>query len=99
MLRSVDSVWCHGCSIYALLPETDRAGAEGLLARVRRESPEQLPAEGVQIAAFPENGCTGGALLAALAPSRETSRPSLVGAYRRVRDFGEQSPLPEAVNA
>ena len=99
VLRSVDSVWCHAGSVYLLLPETDGAGAVALTERMRRETPELVPATDVEIVAFPENGLTGGALLAALDRSPKQARPSLAGAYSRLREFGEQGAVPEAVNA
>jgi len=65
-LRSVDRAWLAEEDVYVLLPESDRAMGEAFLARVRRLAPEVLPVEGVQLAAFPEDGATSGALLAAL---------------------------------
>jgi hypothetical protein len=61
-IRSIDSVWGVRNRAFVLLPESNREVADGLLARLRRESPGLLP-EDVRIAAFPADGLTGGALL------------------------------------
>jgi hypothetical protein len=65
-LRSVDSVWAQRDGVYALLPETDRDAVESLLARLRRECTGLIPAEGLGIACFPEDGLTANALRAAV---------------------------------
>jgi hypothetical protein len=65
-LRTSDYVWAHGKATYVLLPEADRTAAEGLVARLEREAPGLLPERGVQLAAFPGDGLTSGALLAAV---------------------------------
>lgn len=64
-LRLVDRTWVDDGSIYVLLPESPRAAADVLIARVRAESPSQLP-EHVRIATFPEDGLTSGAIIAAV---------------------------------
>lgn len=64
-LRLVDRTWVDDGSIYVLLPESPRAAADVLLARVRTESPGQLP-ERVYIATFPEDGLTSGAIISAV---------------------------------
>lgn len=64
-LRIVDRAWVDDDSIYVLLPESSRAAAEALIARVRADAPEELP-ELVRVATFPENGLTSGAIIAAL---------------------------------
>jgi hypothetical protein len=65
-LRIVDRAWVDDDSIYVLLPESSRAAAEALIARIRADAPDQLP-ELVRIATFPENGLTSGAIIATLA--------------------------------
>ena len=65
-LRNVDRAWVAEGSVYVLLPESDRARGEAFLARIRRLAPDVLPEEGVRLVAFPEDGPTSGALLAAL---------------------------------
>lgn len=64
-LRIVDRTWIDDGSIYVLLPESSRAAADALIARIRADMPQELP-EGVRIATFPENGLTSGAIIAAL---------------------------------
>jgi hypothetical protein len=64
-LRIVDRAWVDDGSIYVLLPESSRAAAEALIARIRTDAPEELP-EHVRVATFPENGLTSGAIIAAL---------------------------------
>ena len=65
-LRNVDRAWVADGGVYVLLPESDRARGEAFLARIRRLAPDVLPEEGVRLVAFPEDGPTSGALLAAL---------------------------------
>lgn len=70
-LRSVDRAWYSNGSIYVLLPESDRARGEGFLNRIRDQAPEVLPAAAaVMLAAFPADGLTSGAILAALDGNR-----------------------------
>ena len=64
-LRTVDRAWVDEGSIYVLLPESSRAAAEALIARIRADASEVLP-ELVRVATFPENGLTSGAIIAAL---------------------------------
>ena len=64
-LRIVDRAWVDDDSIYVLLPESSRAAAEALIARIRADAPDELP-ELVRIATFPENGLTSGAIIATL---------------------------------
>ena len=64
-LRIVDRAWVDDDSIYVLLPESTRAAAEALIARIRAGAPDELP-ELVRIATFPENGLTSGAIIATL---------------------------------
>ena len=65
-LRSVDRAWVAEDEVYVLLPECERAMGEAFLARVRRLAPEVLPEHGVRLAAFPADGSTSGALIAAV---------------------------------
>jgi hypothetical protein len=76
VLRSVDSVWSQRDGVYALLPETDRDSVESLLARLRRECTGLIPAEGLGIACFPEDGLTANALRAAV---EQPARPARAG--------------------
>ena len=64
-LRAVDRVWEAGDHIVVMLPETDRHGAEHLLARLTAEVPGLLPEPDVGLAAFPNDALTAAELLAA----------------------------------
>lgn len=64
-LRLVDRLWVDDGSIYLLLPESPRSAADVLIARIRAVSPGQLPLH-IHIATFPEDGLTGGAIIAAV---------------------------------
>jgi hypothetical protein len=71
LLRKLDRVWADGEDIYLLLPEGGRAMAESMLDRIREPLAALVPDSEVAIAAFPEDGLSTGALLAALgSPSR-----------------------------
>ena len=61
-LRSIDTVWGDRRYAFVLLPEADRDVALALVARLRRETPGLIPRD-VRLAAFPEDGVTGGALI------------------------------------
>lgn len=69
MLRSIDHVWAMDGSMYLLLPESNGDVARDVLARLRSAMPDVLPEEGVEIALFPDDGLTTGALLANLRPA------------------------------
>ena len=64
-LRALDRVWEVEDHVVVLLPETDRAGAEHLLARLRGEVPGLLPVPHVGVAAFPTDALTAADLLSA----------------------------------
>ncbi len=66
LVRSVDAMWEADDAVFLLLPESDRAAGERLVARLRHDAPELVPAEDVALAAFPEDGLTSGALLSHL---------------------------------
>lgn len=85
-LRSVDRAWLADESVYVLLPETDRAMGEAFLVRVRRLAPDALPAEGVRLAAFPDDGATSGALLAAVRGRPLIGVPTEVGGTNRAAE-------------
>lgn len=92
-VRTVDRVWTGGGATYALLPETGRAGAEALLARVARHPFHLLAREGVRTAAFPEDGVTSGALIEALEGRRSGDRQT------SHRDAGSPRVLPKPAHA
>lgn len=62
ILRTMDAVWVHRDAVYVLLPETNRDAVEALVARLRRVSPGLVPADGLGIACFPDDGLTANAL-------------------------------------
>lgn len=68
MVRSVDHVWFADEGVFILLAETDRAAAEPAIDRLRTTMPETLDVAAIEIAAFPEDGLTTGALLSNLSP-------------------------------
>jgi hypothetical protein len=75
-VRSVDLVWARGRSVYALLPETDRGGGAHAVARLWEEVPALRTASAIAFAAFPDDGLTSGALLAALGSSALGRHPA-----------------------
>jgi hypothetical protein len=66
LLRTSDYVWLHGRATYVLLPEAGRSAAEQLVARLDHAAPSVLADDALELAAFPEDGLTSGALLAAV---------------------------------
>jgi len=80
-LRTIDSVWADGRSIYILLPGTDAEAAEALVSRLWRELPEVLPYGELRRATFPADGVTSEALRAVV-DARSGRREGL----RRVRN-------------
>lgn len=95
-LRLVDRVWVDDTSVFVLLPDTSRAAADALIGRIRAASPSQLPAH-IRIATFPENGLTGGALVAAVYdgavdPVPTPIRPT-IGAGIDLAAFGNEEEL------
>ncbi len=65
LLRGLDQAWTMEGSIYVVLPESTRASAIALIARLRSTMPDAA-LEDIQIAEFPEDGLTTGALVANL---------------------------------
>lgn len=74
VLRSVDRVWVEGGRVFLLLPETDRGRGEALIARLQVEARLPTP-DRVRLAAFPDDGLTSGALIAALDRPEESAHP------------------------
>jgi hypothetical protein len=66
LLRKLDRVWADGEDIYLLLPEGGRAMAESMLDRISEPLAALMPDCEAAIAAFPDDGLSKGALLAAL---------------------------------
>ncbi|HEX2105798.1 MAG TPA: hypothetical protein VHF51_19250 [Solirubrobacteraceae bacterium] len=65
-VRAGDCAWSDDGAVFVLLPETDAAGAEAMLARMRAGSPALAAGSDVALATFPEHGVTGRALRAAV---------------------------------
>jgi hypothetical protein len=72
-LRRIDVVWVRGRDVVLVLPETDGVTAATVIERLRSLVPSVLAGVEPKIAAFPEDGLTAGALLAAI-----EGRPLLV---------------------
>ncbi len=62
-VRSIDTVWIDGMSMYILLPEASRGTALRVLERLRSETPEAFTDASVAVVAFPADALTAGALL------------------------------------
>jgi hypothetical protein len=80
-LRRIDRTWADHGEVNLLLPETDRAEAERLVERLQARQPD-VAGTGASIAAFPTDGLTSGALLAALYGTPLPSVPVPVGVGR-----------------
>ncbi|MEA2651366.1 MAG: hypothetical protein QOI85_1087 [Chloroflexota bacterium] len=66
VLRSIDQAWTIDGNVMAVLPESNSDSATALIARLRSTLPDPSALDGVQIAEFPEDGVTIGALVANL---------------------------------
>ncbi len=66
VLRSIDHAWTMDGSIMTVLPESNRESAMALIARLRSTMPDATALDEVEIAEFPEDGVTIGALVASL---------------------------------
>ncbi len=78
-LRLVDRTWVDEGSIYILLPESARVGADTLLGRLRRLTPD-LVQEDVRVATFPDDGLTSGALISAVHGASLSATPTPIRA-------------------
>lgn len=78
-LRRIDRTWSEHGDVNVLLPEADRSAAEILVERLRKRQPDAVG--GANIATFPADGLTSGALLAALygTPMVSVAAPKGVG--------------------
>jgi hypothetical protein len=68
VVRSIDEAWLADGDIYLLLPEASRASASHLVNRLHSILPDPAPLNGIELAEFPEDGVTMGAVLAGLRP-------------------------------
>ncbi len=78
-LRLVDRTWVDEGSIYILLPESTRVGADTLIGRLRHLTPD-LVEEDVRIATFPDDGLTSGALISAVHGASLSATPTPIRA-------------------
>jgi hypothetical protein len=88
-LRSIDLVWAESGNVYVLLPESDRATAWGVFQRIRHENPDLLPDTGINLAMFPEDGLTSGALLAAVHGTPVSGRSQVLDVVDREETLGD----------
>lgn len=90
VLRGIDQAWTMEGSIYVVLPESNRAAAQALIARLRSTMPDAAELDDIQIAEFPDDGLTTGALVASL---RAIPAPGEAPPVRLVpaRDGGEST--------
>lgn len=63
LVRSIDQIWYSPGTVHVLLAETDREGMRSFLRRLQLAAPELLPAEGIAVVQFPDDGLTTGSLL------------------------------------
>ena len=87
-LRLVDRVWVDDGSIYVLLPESSRDAANVLIERIRAQAPGELPVQ-VRVASFPEDGLTGGAIIAAVHDGGLDSVP--IPIHQRLADHADHT--------
>ena len=93
-LRLVDRTWVDDGSVYVLLPESTRASADALLARLRTIAPELL-VEDLRLATFPDDGLTSGALISAVHGAALSEEPTPIRAAVADED-GEPIELEDA---
>jgi hypothetical protein len=79
--RRIDRLWIDESNILILLPETSKAAAETVLARIRAGT-SALAAIEPALAAFPEQGITSGTLISAVYGSGSSDVPTPIGALR-----------------
>ncbi len=91
-LRLVDRTWVDDGSIYVLLPESSRDAANVLIDRIRAQAPGELPDQ-VRVASFPEDGLTGGAIIAAVHDGALDSVP--IPIHQRLAEHADQADLGE----
>lgn len=77
MSRRIDRVWADGDDVFVLLPEADAAAVDGSVVRARQRIGEGLGQPNVAI--FPSNGITSGAMIACL--YQGDSSPVAIGAH------------------
>lgn len=78
-LRLVDRTWVDDGSVYILLPESTRAAADALLARLGTAVPD-LMVHDLRLATFPDDGLTSGALISAVHGAKLSEVPTPIRA-------------------
>jgi hypothetical protein len=68
VVRSIDEAWLADGNLYVLLPEASRASASHLVNRLRSILPDPAALNRIELAEFPDDGVTMGAVLAGLRP-------------------------------
>lgn len=98
LLRRLDRVWPDGEDVYLLLPEGGRAMAESMLERIGEQLTLLMPGWEAAIAAFPDDGLSKGALLAALgSASARPAGPPVGGHHGPARlTPNPENPAPHA---
>jgi hypothetical protein len=94
LLRRLDLVWPDGEDVYVLLPEGGRAMAESMLDRIGESLTLLMPGWEAAIAAFPDDGVSKGALLAALGSASARPDPPPV----EVNDVPARLTTPDPEN-
>lgn len=79
--RRIDRVWIDGSHVHVLLPESTRAAAEALVARIRSRMP-QIELR-TSVACFPLDGLTARAVIAALDGAGPGGVPTPIDVVRR----------------
>jgi hypothetical protein len=90
LVRSGDCLWSDGTAVFVLMPETDCAGAEKMVARMRATSPALAAGADVGLASFPEHGVTSRALR--MEAARRDQRDTSSGASREWRVLTDRLP-------
>jgi hypothetical protein len=68
VVRSIDHVWFDDQGVFVLLAESTRASAMAAVVRLSAAVPQVIALDSVEMAEFPDDGLTTGALLANLRP-------------------------------
>jgi hypothetical protein len=90
-LRDIDAVWTDRRGVFLLLPETDVDAGRSLVARLRGgEQPFLTAEDDVRVGAFPADGLTLEALIAAV--TRPVPAPALPVATREPEQDGSEMP-------
>lgn len=78
-LRLIDRIWVDDGSLYVLLPESQREAAAAVIGRIAARRPDLLSSD-LQMATFPDDGLTSGALISAIHGSATRHVPTPIRA-------------------